>query len=1193
MKKNRLPFLLISIGILLMLSSIIINRSSILSIHDILQQTSKNLQVRSEKAEKEIGRLNVNNILEVQKEMIELFDAEALGIYLFDKDSLIFWNNSQIPIENNVALFPKAKGVVKLSHGYYLYVKKVDTHITTLALCLIKPIYEIQNNYLKNEYSAWCAIPKDMGLDMNNTTQNAVFLENEKVFSLNGTDAYYDNNNVNDFCFALFAIGFLFLLIAVLLFLKEVNSALKSALWIIGVLTLRFLMFYFRWPDFFYRSTLYDVHIFGNAQSRANGFLGDILFNAFLLLFVSVALHFLFIRIVKKYNKLLNLILLFGLVYLIVNQFNHTLVSLVSNSTLNFDLLSVFNMKVPAFVGLGVLSLYSIALFVTMNKIIGFFSVAKWQDFFLFMLLNMSVCLIQNIVTGPSHYIENYWLLGFAVILFVLVKFNFAKISLGLGFQILIMSMIASVSLNYYITKNQNLEMDLLSLKLSERQDATLENEFATIPAKISKDESLNNLIFILPNSEKEIEQLLRQKFFGGYFNRYNVDFSLFDSNCKPLLYPKQAVMLNEGFFEDQIQYNSDSTFVEGLFFVKNHKANARYIGKINMNDKKLYILLEPKQVEELGTFPDLLLDQSQQKQEKFKNLSYAVYRGGEKVSQYGGFNFPFSIVDSVALARSNPGFALHYLNPDEGTEIIISQSNKTWTNKFTYNSYMFLFFSIVSYGCYFVYMLIFTSQYKNPSLTRRIQTIIIVLLLLAMSAVGITSGNLVVKQFEVDNKKQLREKTDIIVNELAGQFKNSVLFDEAQKELVNLKLKEYARLFNTDISLFDKNGVLFNTSQPKLYELGLSATVVNPKAFWSLKQSESSSENVNEKAGTLKYLSRYTPLFDSNKKLIGFINLPYFSRVSDLVNELSGIISALINVYVILFVMSILAGLILSSYITQPLRLIKQQIANISLGQQNEKITWQSNDEIGKLVAEYNQMLIKLEESANLLAQSERESAWREMAKQVAHEIKNPLTPMKLNLQYLQHLMKNNPDDFKEKFEKASKGIIEQIDSLANIANEFSNFAKLPGTQLQNINLAEIINSSILIFENEKNGVIKNNFSETEIFVKGDKDQCLRAFNNIFKNAFQALDETENPRIEVECEYKERSIIIAIRDNGCGISEEMKPKIFSPNFTTKTTGSGLGLAMVKNSIQGFGGKIWFTSHVNTGTTFYLEFLKM
>jgi nitrogen fixation/metabolism regulation signal transduction histidine kinase len=294
--------------------------------------------------------------------------------------------------------------------------------------------------------------------------------------------------------------------------------------------------------------------------------------------------------------------------------------------------------------------------------------------------------------------------------------------------------------------------------------------------------------------------------------------------------------------------------------------------------------------------------------------------------------------------------------------------------------------------------------------------------------------------------------------------------------------------------------------------------------------------------------------------------------------------------VYVILFLVSIAAGLVLAGYITRPLRLIQQQIARISLGKRNEKIQWQGRDELGHLITEYNQMLVKLEESASLLAQSERESAWREMAKQVAHEIKNPLTPMKLNLQYLQHLMKSDAPDFREKFEKASAGIIEQIDALANIANEFSHFAKLPVSQVETINIAEVIRSSVLIFENKDKVAIRNRIPEEEILVKGDRDQCLRVFNNLLTNALQAVQEVDEPWIEIGRQVREDTVVIQVRDNGSGIDEELKPKIFTPNFTTKSAGSGLGLAMVKNIMEGFSGRIWFESQKGIGTIFYMEF---
>lgn len=1195
MKKNSSRLILLISGIFLIFGAAFYNQRSTLSLEKIASLSSQNITSKATVCRAGLTELLQDDLSKNWQALGRYYEEERVGLYLWQKDSLGFWNNSQIPLQKDKDIFTKEQGLIKMPHGFYLYFKSEKDQKTALALCLVKPTYELQNNYLKNHFRTWTGIPEGIKLDTTNLSPYKVELDDQNLFSIKGNDEVYFSEKDDTLSLLVFFMGFVFVLISVLFYLIAKPSVTRLVVSVFCVLLLRTMMLWLKWPAFFYRTELYDLRIFGNAQSFANGYLGDIFFNALTLLCLAAIFHFQSPQFKNRIERFCFSFLLFVLIFVIFNQFNQTAISLINNSTLSFDFLSIFNIKIPVFIGLGALSLYALALFFLINKSLSLFSAKTWRGAFQFSLLYLCLCGIQQAYTHRIGFLENYWLLIYALVLLFLLRLYGFKIALALGLQIVLMSVVTSKLFNTYIQINQEKDLSILATKLSEKQDPILENEFSDIPGKMRKDDGLNTMVNFLeeiPTAEKEAVLLLKQKYFSGYFDRYTVQFSLFDKNCKPLFDVKDPRFTNEGFFDDLIRENSDSTATSELFFLKNHRKNAQYVGKVDLKDKKLFILMEAKQFEELGSFPDLLLDQSQQKPEKLKGFSHSVYRAEQVTSRFGDFNYPFSLQDSTTLAKSEQEFIHHYYQPDENTNVIISQKARKWNYFFTFNSYLLLFFSLVTYLSYLFYSALFTNHFSSPTLTRRIQTIIVVLLLLAMSAVGVTSGALVNGQFEKNNKKQLEEKTQIIINELTSQFTPEQVFDPSQKELINLKLKEYSRLFNTPISLFYKNGELFNTSESKLYDMGLAASFVNPKAFWKLKYNQSSSESVTDKAGTLNYLSLYTPLFDSKKQLIGFINLPYFARQSDLVNELSGIISALINVYVILFVISIVAGLILSGFITQPLRLIKQQLSNVSLGKQNEKIVWQSNDEIGKLVSEYNHMLVKLENSAALLAQSERESAWREMAKQVAHEIKNPLTPMKLNLQYLQHLMKNNPDDFREKFERTSIGIIEQIDSLANIANEFSNFAKLPGTQLEPINLAEVITSSVLIFENQKSINIINTIAQSEIRVMGDRDQGLRVFNNILKNAIQALEDQANPEIQISLEEKESSVVVAITDNGCGIDENLKTKIFTPNFTTKTTGSGLGLAMVKNIMQGFGGSISFASEKDQGTVFYLEFQK-
>jgi nitrogen fixation/metabolism regulation signal transduction histidine kinase len=278
---------------------------------------------------------------------------------------------------------------------------------------------------------------------------------------------------------------------------------------------------------------------------------------------------------------------------------------------------------------------------------------------------------------------------------------------------------------------------------------------------------------------------------------------------------------------------------------------------------------------------------------------------------------------------------------------------------------------------------------------------------------------------------------------------------------------------------------------------------------------------------------------------------------------------------------------------VTQPLQLIREKLRNLSYGKSNEKIEWKREDEIGELVAEYNRTLDQLARSAELLARSERESAWREMAKQVAHEIKNPLTPMKLSVQYLQKAWDDKAPDWEERLDRFTRTIVEQIDSLSKIATEFSDFAKMPVASFEKLDLAETARRSADLFLNVENIKIIVNPVKSECYISADRQQMLRVFNNLISNAVQAIGNKENGRIDINILDDGPNWRVAVSDNGSGISDEQAKKIFSPSFTTKSGGMGLGLAMVKNILSGIGATISFTSKEGEGTTFNVEIPKL
>ena len=396
--------------------------------------------------------------------------------------------------------------------------------------------------------------------------------------------------------------------------------------------------------------------------------------------------------------------------------------------------------------------------------------------------------------------------------------------------------------------------------------------------------------------------------------------------------------------------------------------------------------------------------------------------------------------------------------------------------------------------------------------------------------------------------------------------------------------------VFFSDINLYNIDGILIATSRSKIFDEGLISEKMNPRAFNHLTVNKKTLIIQKEKIGNYEYLSAYVPFRNSENKLIAYLNLPYFARQNELLKEISTFLIAFFNIYILLFAIAIFVTIFISRNITKPLQLIKDKIGRIKLGSTNEKIEWKRKDEIGALISEYNRMIDEMGRSAELLAKSEREGAWREMAKQVAHEIKNPLTPMKLSTQYLQKAWDDKAPDWDKRLKSFTRTLTEQIETLSTIASGFSDFAKMPVPKIEKIELVNILQNAIDIFNNRKKYSIELKYSgEKNYFIIGDKNQMIRVFNNLIKNSIQAMSDLDFGKIIIKISSSEKEHIIKITDNGTGIPEGQTDNIFSPSFTTKSSGTGLGLAIVKSIISEAGGEISFKSEEGNGTTFEIR----
>jgi nitrogen fixation/metabolism regulation signal transduction histidine kinase len=435
----------------------------------------------------------------------------------------------------------------------------------------------------------------------------------------------------------------------------------------------------------------------------------------------------------------------------------------------------------------------------------------------------------------------------------------------------------------------------------------------------------------------------------------------------------------------------------------------------------------------------------------------------------------------------------------------------------------------------------------------------------------------------------------NVMANEMKKRIADFSVFDDVAKiydpgsngglkKLVN----EVANIHNVDVNIYDLDGNLKVSSQENIYDKGVLSKQMNPEAFFHLSRLREVERVQQEYISNLSYLSIYAPVRSDDGREYAYVNIPYFLSQFELHQEISNFLVTIIILNAFIFLIAGVIAVFITNRITRSFSLIGDKMKEVNLGKRNEEIAWSRNDEIGELVKEYNKMVNKLGESAEVLARSEREGAWREMARQVAHEIKNPLTPMKLSIQYLQKAILNNAPEVREMTARVANTLVEQIDHLSKIAFDFSQFANIGNTQVELFDIHEVLGSLKELYQRSQVEINWDAVPE-KVMLRADKTQMNRLFTNIFQNAVEACDEKDRCVINVNELRENGSIIVSVKDNGEGIPTAMQSKIFAPNFTTKSSGTGLGLAMCKSIVEQAHGKIWFETKLGEGTTFHIE----
>ena len=477
--------------------------------------------------------------------------------------------------------------------------------------------------------------------------------------------------------------------------------------------------------------------------------------------------------------------------------------------------------------------------------------------------------------------------------------------------------------------------------------------------------------------------------------------------------------------------------------------------------------------------------------------------------------------------------------------------------------------------------------QLKNISLRIRIFLSMILLVLLTSILIATVTIHQYDEQTKDYNVKRFGRKENATRHDIEIELKRKTTFAVTTDNLSKIfqdRIYEIASVHKLTITLYDMNGKLLKSSIPFDFERA-EEEPLSRKVVGELANNSNHKILKSNKEKGITYQSSYTYINDPRFKRIGILELRIAQNNEEQKKELRAFMSQLSIVYILMFIIAIAIAYFLSSYITRSIQTISEKIKETRLNKLNEKIILNSaSSEINSLVASYNNMIDQLEDSAVKLAKSEREQAWREMAKQVAHEIKNPLTPMRLSVQSFDRKFNAEDPNIREKMTEYSQTLIQQIDVMSSIASAFSDFAKMPSPKRERLDVVDITKHALDIFTED---YISYYAPNKPIYVDLDKTQLIRVITNLVKNATQSIKHDHvNPKIEVKVLSYDNEINITVTDNGKGISEENKKRIFEPKFTTKTSGMGLGLPMVKNIIEASDGTISFTSEENIGTVF-------
>lgn len=1127
---------------------------------------------------------------------IDRFDGDEDLIFAgFKKGEIFFWTNKIIGMDGLYERLNSGENFIKINNAYYEVRRRDKGELTYFALLHIKDSYPYNNKYVKNRFGNFL----DIGIENADNIEINQFDEGHErvirdrdgnvLFYLRHNENYKDHS-ANYILLLLYLLFFISLFYVYDILLENAPSLKIQLIYILGFIfllaALRYFMLSYHIPESVYRLPLFDHSV----KEGMVVSIGDLLLSAFSLVQV-LYISFANLKIDYQNRKVKHYryFILTGLIVLsnlYVFFLNYSIRSLIEHSDVYLNIAKIIDIGIPSFIAFVAIIMGGLGLIIIID---GSVNIGKNL-----IPLSIMLKLAGGILIGSAlicYYFDLYihfWGCIFLMGIYLLVALNRYVVKRDIQRSIYLLCMfllsmyVVLVTQKYeqYRELTQRLEY---ATELIEERDYNFERKLAEISTQINDSEVIADLV--ANYNEEFLKMCLTDDLLDLNGYNYASNITLCRAQDSLIVDPGNQLWDCNGYFGKLIQDYGYEIPRSNFYSLVDFDGFVSYIGKFVFGDVTLYLQFDSNKDSEGSGYPQILSRKSVEGENVVYPYSYAKYKNGQLIYSSGDFNY-YKTQDRFGDVHGNIEIIekddySHMLIPVDNNSLLVMSLHASIFSLY-YLNVLYAFFVCIllsSYGVFF--SLNHNINFRKGTLKARIKNSIISLIFILFVILTALSIYLNTKNFENRHKAKATELLKYINKEL--EHLACVEYEKCP-EIMDV-LTELSEILTIDINIYSDKGLLVATSRPEIFSTGFDGYLVNATALEQVIREGAMSYVGEEKIGELAYMAAYMPLVLEDGKTY-ILNVPYFTQNDELNLDIVIMVIIAVNIAIVVMVLAFILSGVVAERVTKPLQMVNDKLKEMRIGGKNEKIDYHRRDEVGGLVREYNNMVEKLEASVNQLAKSERESAWREMARQIAHEIKNPLTPMKLNIQFMQRSLQiEDMEEFRRRFKDISALLIEQIDNMASIASAFSDFAKIPVTKSEEFEISEMVNSCVKLFEKNVDEMVCD--IQPGIYVFADREQMRRVFINVLKNAEQSIPEGRRSRIEVSVSQGAEKAVIRIKDNGTGISPEIREKIFEPNFTTKTSGTGLGLAISKRIMESMGGTIRFVSHAE-GTEFII-----